>query len=78
MRRNHHRLALMVSWLVTLVVIEGSIECRADRGPRQVKFRLPHPEGRKAISAEGGCYVPEEEAVLVENFSGQAKIKLSF
>jgi len=48
----------MVSWLVTLVVIEGSIECRADRGPRQVKFRLPHPEGRKAISAEGGCYVP--------------------
>ena len=58
MRRNHHRLALMVSWLVTLVVIEGSIECRADRGPRQVKFRLPHPEGRKAISAEGGRYLP--------------------
>jgi len=48
----------MVSWLVTLVVIEASIECRADREPRQVKFRLPHPEGRKAISAEGGRYLP--------------------
>ena len=45
MRRNHHRLALMVSWLVTLVVIEASIECRADREPRPVKFRLAHPEG---------------------------------
>jgi len=78
MRRSHHRLALMVSWLVTLVMIEASIECRSGRGPRQVKFRLPHPEGRRAISAEGGHYLPEEEAVLVENFSGQAKIKLSF
>ena len=58
--------------------IEASIECRSGRGPRQVKFRLPHPEGRKAISAEGGRYLPGEEAVLVENFSGQAKIKLIF
>jgi hypothetical protein len=78
MRRSHHRLALMVSWLVTLVVIEASIECRSGRGSCQVKFPPPHPEGRKAISAEGGRYLPEEEAVLVENFSGQARTKLSF
>jgi hypothetical protein len=58
--------------------IVASIECRSDRGPRQVKYRLPHPEGRKAISVEGGRYLPEEEAVLIENFSGQAKIQLSF
>ena len=58
--------------------IEASIECRSNRGPRQVKFRLPHPEGRKAVSAEGGRYLPEEETVVIENFSGQAKIKLSF
>jgi hypothetical protein len=47
--------------------IEASIECRSARGLRQVKFRLPHPEGRKAISAEGGRYLPEEEAVLIGN-----------
>jgi len=58
--------------------IEASIECRSDRGLVQVNFRLPHHEGREAISVEGGRYLPEEEAVLIENFGDQAKVKLSF
>ncbi len=58
--------------------IVANIECRSDRLPRQVRLRVPHPEGRKAQSVSGGRYLAEEETVLIENFNGQAKVTLTF
>jgi hypothetical protein len=58
--------------------IVARLECRSDHGPRRVKLRLPHPRGLKAISAQGGRHLPDEEAVLIEAFTGQALVTLEF
>ena len=59
-------------------VIEATVECTGDRKPRNVMIRLPHPEGKKAVKVNGGRYLPEKESVLIENFTGQAQLRLVF
>jgi len=58
--------------------ITALVECRAPQKPDSVLVRLPHPEGRRARSTEGGKYYPEQEAVLIERFSGQSKVRICF
>jgi hypothetical protein len=58
--------------------IVARLECRSDHGPRRVKLRLPHPQGLKAVAARGGRYLPDEEAVLIDAFAGQADVTLEF
>ncbi len=41
-------------------------------------IRLPHPLGRKAVAVRGGRYLPDEEAVLIEAFTGEADVTLEF
>ena len=47
-------------------------------GPRRVRLRLPHPRELRAIAVRGGRYLPEDEAVLIEAFTGQADVTLEF
>jgi hypothetical protein len=58
--------------------ILARVECRSDHGPRRVRLRLPHPQGRKAVAVQGGRYLPDEEAVLIEPFTGAASVELRF
>ena len=58
--------------------IVAHVECRSDHGPRRLKLRLPHPKGLKAVAVQGGRYLPDDEAVLVEAFTGQADVTLEF
>jgi hypothetical protein len=58
--------------------IVAHVECRSDHGPRRVKLRLPHPRGLKAVAVSGGRYLADDEAVLIEAFTGQADVALEF
>ena len=58
--------------------VVARVECRSDHGPRRVRLRLPHPQGLKAVAARGGRYLPDDEAVLIEPFTGQADVTLQF
>ena len=58
--------------------IVAHVECRSDHGPRRVRLRLPHPQGLKAVAADGGRYQPDEESVLIEAFTGRADVTLVF
>ncbi len=59
-------------------VIEATLECNSDRRPKRVELRLPHPQGRKAISVEGGRYDAEKERVTIDPFDGRAEVALRF
>ena len=43
-----------------------------------IAVRIPHPDGRKARKATAGRYDPDAEAVLLEQFSGEAEFDLIF
>ncbi len=58
--------------------IEANIECTSDRRPARVELRLPHPEQKRPSGVEGGSYDPERETVVIESFSGRAKVVLVF
>lgn len=58
--------------------ITARIECDYARKPHSVSIRLPHPEGKKPIHAEGGVYKGEREAICIENFTGNAEVKLYY
>ena len=58
--------------------IVAHVECRSDHGPRRVKLRLPHPRGLEAVAVSGGRYLADDEAVLIEAFTGQADVALEF
>jgi hypothetical protein len=75
--------SLTVRSLVDDGVIEASVECGrrsvgGDRRPRSLLLRLPHPDGRKALSVEGGQYSERTETVRIDDFSGAAKVTLRF
>jgi hypothetical protein len=58
--------------------IVARFECPSDHGPRRVRIRLPHPEGRRAVAVQGGTYWPEDEAVAIDDFAGRAEVRLRF
>jgi hypothetical protein len=58
--------------------ISASVGCPVDRGLKRIRLRLPHPDGLKATSAQGGTYDPATETVLIEPFQGRAEVSLSF
>jgi len=58
--------------------IVAQVDCAVDRGLKRVELRLPHPEGRKAASVNGGTYNSETETVVIEPFNGRAEVVLGF
>ncbi len=59
-------------------IIEAAIACDPVRKPQKVLIRLPHPDGKKAVRVTGGAYDPATESVLINDFSGNANIKVEF
>jgi len=60
-------------------LITAQITCHdAARQPDSVEIRLPHPDGSKPKSVEGGAYDAARETVTIRNFNGQAKLSLLF
>ena len=58
--------------------IEAEVTCPVDRELRNLTVRLPHPDGRRAASVEGGDYDPDHERVTIHNFSGKATVRVRF
>lgn len=71
-------LALDVMSNIDFGTLNAAITCKANRRPKTVEIRLPHPFGLKATSIAGGTYNPETETVRINHFTGQAHIALSF
>jgi hypothetical protein len=71
-------LSLTVDSRVDDGTIEARVTCRGKRRPAAVTIRLPHPQGRKAVTAEGGRYDAATETVRIAPFSGQAEVRLRF
>lgn len=46
--------------------------------PKTVTIRLPHPEAKKPSKVTGGVYDPETETVIINNFAGEAKIRVEY
>jgi hypothetical protein len=58
--------------------IHASVAFSADRRPKRIELRLPHPQGRKALWVKGGTYDPRTERVAIEPFNGRAEVTLGF
>ncbi len=61
------------------VVAGGKIECRFDveREVGEVRIRLPHPEGAKALRCVGGDYDPKCETVVIRG-TRSGRVSLEF
>lgn len=46
--------------------------------PRIIVVRLPHPQGKRPSMVQGGVYDKETESVVINDFTGEAEIKLLF
>ncbi|MDD5678022.1 MAG: hypothetical protein PHW60_08555 [Kiritimatiellae bacterium] len=58
--------------------ISAQVKCDGGRKPKTVLLRLPHPEGRRAVRAQGGVYDAASETVRIAPFAGKAEITLYF
>lgn len=59
-------------------MIRAVVECRGARRPREVRLRLPHPEGRRPDAVAGGIYDASGETVILAPFKGKAEVTLRF
>jgi hypothetical protein len=71
-------LTLAVTSHVKSGSVEATITCNSDRMPRQVRLRLPHPEGKRASGVTGGLYEAATESVLIKDFTGTARIVVEY
>jgi hypothetical protein len=69
---------LSVTSHVNSGTIEAQITCISDSKPSQIRIRLPHPEGKKAIRVTGGLYDASTETVLISDFHGTANVKAEY
>ncbi|MHB9033210.1 MAG: hypothetical protein ACYC6L_09195 [Anaerolineae bacterium] len=54
------------------------LEGAADRRPRKVAVRIPHPQGMKAAAVSTGVYDADSETVTIEDFAGEAAFEVRF
>lgn len=65
-------------------MITAEVICRSSRlprprpRPRSVSVRLPHPQGLRPVSVEGGRFDAATETVRVDGFTGNARIRLHY
>lgn len=59
--------------------IKASVSCEdIHRKPKSLIIRLPHPKGNKPIKVVGGIYNPQDESILISNFTGNATVSLQY
>jgi hypothetical protein len=71
-------LSLDVTSHVNKGSIEANITCNSASKPQDVRIRIPHPAGKKAIKVTGGTYESTTESVLIQGFQGTATVKLEY
>jgi hypothetical protein len=59
-------------------VIKADIHCDPERKPGTVVLRIPHPEYRKAVKVTGGTYDAQTETVIIDAFTGEASVVLTY
>ncbi|MBX2922819.1 MAG: hypothetical protein KF746_11545 [Chitinophagaceae bacterium] len=63
---------------ITKGLIEATVSGEFSTKPRTVTVRLPHPEGKAPVKVTGGMYDKNTEAIIVNEFTGEAKIMVQF
>ena len=58
--------------------IVASFERKGSPAPKAIELRLPHPDGRKAVSATGGRYDAAREAVRISGAKAKATVTVRF
>ena len=58
--------------------IEATVTCDPERKPSRLAVRLPHPQGKKPVRVTGGRYDETTESVLIDDFNGEASIRLEY
>lgn len=58
--------------------IEATVTCDPERKPSRLAVRLPHPQGKKPVRVTGGRYDETTESVLIDDFDGEASIRLEY
>lgn len=72
------RITLSVESQLEQGKITAKVSCKSDRMPKSVELRIPHPDGLKPVSVDGGTYDPINETVCVNGFNGTSEISLHF
>lgn len=58
--------------------IEATVSGEFSSKPRTVTVRLPHPGGKEPVKVTGGIYDKETETIIVNGFTGEAKIMVQY
>lgn len=58
--------------------IEADIICHSAGKPEKIQIRIPHPEYKVPVKVSGGIYNRETETILINHFTGTARIKLEY
>jgi hypothetical protein len=58
--------------------VRATFQRRGGPAPKAVELRLPHPEGRRAVSVEGGRYDAGREVVRIPGSRGAATVTARF
>ena len=58
--------------------IEATVTCDPERKPSRLAVRLPHPQSKKPVRITGGRYDETTESVLIDDFDGEASIRLEY
>lgn len=58
--------------------IDAVISCLGQRRPSSVLLRIPHPDGKRPLSVQGGIYDSAAETMLIRPFTGKASCRVFF
>lgn len=58
--------------------VMAKVSCKSNHMPKFIELRIPHPDGLKPVSVDGGTYDPINETVYIKDFHGSAEVKLHF
>ena len=58
--------------------IEATVTCDPERKPSRLAVRLPHPQSKKPVRITGGRYAEPTGSVLIDDFDGEASIRLEY
>lgn len=59
-------------------LMEASVQSTGTSKPKKVSIRMPHPENKKPQRIEGGVYDEATETVIIDNFSGNATVRVLY
>lgn len=58
--------------------VEATVSGEFSVKPRVITIRVPHPEGKEPVNVTGGIYDKNTETIIVDGFTGEAKIVVQY